>query len=303
MITTNILNCVTSAITTFFDGCAVKVEDLRKVILFHPSVKIDLTTDTLDNATLGLLIKKKLIYVFDECEEITQNDIKSNIKTYKNKMKAKISDGLYEFMLQFLGNDCLEKSMRKLEGRNWKICFVDAEGKFWFDNKGGKIQGFDLKLWDVSNTKIGDGASDNTNFSVDTQLSIEGSLGFNTRRAFVTAETFDFMELNGVQDCKLDFVTKVATNFVVSVVAGCDGSTPIEGLTATNFKLVKASDSSVVTPTVVSQGNGRYKISSATPLTAVAYTLQLFDVTNSLPVTDILNTQFFQSNLLAVVLT
>lgn len=301
MIPINIINCKSGSVTTFFDGCPVRVEEFKKALIFHPSVKLDLVTSTLDNVTIGLLIKKKLLYVLETCQEISQADIKSNVKTYKNKTKSKISDGLYEFMLNFIGNDCLEKNLRLLEFRKWKIAFVDAEGKLYFDSKNDKIQGFDMPFLDVNNVKIGDGGSEETHFIVDIQLSVDGTLGFNTRKKFITADTYDFMELNGVQDCKITSNT-LASNLIVQVLAGCDGSSPIDGLTVSNFKMVLASTGATIIPNITPQGNGYYKFSGAA-VVAGAFTIQLYDVTNNLPVTDILNTQFFQSNTLAVVLT
>ena len=302
MIATNVVNCNNGNITTFTDGCAVKPEEFVKAIIFHPSVKLDLTTTTLDDATIGLLTKKKLIYPFEVCLNIEPLDAKSNIEVQKNKNETKINDGLVKFNLKFKGNDCLEKAIRKMEGRNWGIGFVDALGRFWMDYSDNKLKGFEVQMLDVDGVKISDSSSATTSFMVGLQFSRIGTEGWNKRRVLIAPDVYDFYPRNGVEAVKLTNVTTTAANFTVKVVSGCDNSTPKEGLATANFRLVDTVTSLPVTATVSDLGGGLYKLSGAA-VVAGTYTFQLYDSLNNLPVADILNTQFFQSNVQTVVLT
>lgn len=297
----NVVNCNTGSLTVFTDGCAVRPEEFVKSHFVHPSLKLDLTTTTLDNASVSLLIKKGLLIPLEVALQIDQVDSKANIETQKNKIKTKISDGLLEFTMKFKGNDCLEKALRNLQSRNFGIAFTDAEGKTYFDSKNNLLQGFELSMIDVDTVKISDSSSNTTTFMVTVQFTRQGTAGFNERRVFIAEETFDFYKLNGVEAVKLSNVTTTAANYTVKVVAGCDGSTPKLGLATANFRLQDASGLTVVA-TVSEIGGGVYKLTGA-GVVAGAKTLQLYDTVNNVPVADILNTQFMQSNVATVVLT
>ena len=107
----NVVNCNTGSVAVFTDGCAVRPEEFVKAHFTHPSLKLDLTTTTLDDDSVSLLVKKGLLIPLEVALQIDQVDSKSNIETQKNKIKTKISDGLLEFTMKFKGNDCLEKSL------------------------------------------------------------------------------------------------------------------------------------------------------------------------------------------------
>jgi len=85
----------------------------------------------------------------------------------------------------------------------------------------------------------------------------------------------------------------------VSVLSGCDNSTPVLGLTTPNFRMLNAATGAPIAITVAELGDGQYSITGAT---TGARTIQLFDSVNNVKVADILTTQFYQSNVLAAVL-
>ena len=296
----DVVNCGSGSVGTYFDGCDVGLKELRKPILLHPSVKIDIVSGTVDNTVVAGLIKKGKLVPLNRPNSIVEAGAKNNVQTYANKSKRTISQGLYEFNMDFEANDCFVRALHKLKLKDWRLCFVDAEGKFHFDNKNKKIQGVEVNYFIVENITLNDGGSKTSNVMASMQLTADGTLGFNTRRSFITADVFDFNEVNGIQDVILKTKSLSIANLIVSVVSGCDKSTPVQGLSTPNFRVLNAVTKTPETIAVIEQGGGDYLITGST---VGPKTIQLYDTTGNSDVADILLTEFFKSNVDAVVLT
>lgn len=295
MIKYDTLLCGTGTAGTYFDGCKVTPKDFTKLFLLAPLVSIDLTAGLFDQEARALLIKKGQLVPIEDILQITEAGAKNNFQTMPNKKKLFISGGLYEFMAELEANVCLVKALHKLKKKNWTLLLLDSEGKLFFDNVAGKMRGFETQYLDVDNESINDGGSKLSMVTLSVQLTQDGTAGYNERRSYLVSE--EFYGVNGIQDVKLTAKTLTAANVTISVVAGCDGSTPILGLSTANFKVTKASDGTDVASVVTDNGDGTYGFSA---LVAGDYTIQIFDKVLNLPVADILLTQFFQSNTLAV---
>ena len=302
MIQTDVLNCGSGSVGTWYDGCKVVPKDFTKAFLMAPSASIDLTSGTLDETVIAGLIKKGLLVPLNDTLQIAEAGAKSNIQTLPNKREIYISSGLYKFTIDFEANVCLVKSMHRLAKKKWQLLLLDSEGKLFFDNKAGQLNGFEIQSLIVDNEAVNDGGSKFAMFTVSIQLTPDGTKGYNERRSFILSDDFDFSIVNGIQDVKLASLTLTAANFTLSVLAGCDGSTPILGLATANFKVIKATDGSTVAATVTDQGNGVYKLANVA-LIAGSYVVQLYDSVLGYPVADILEEAFYQSNALPVVLT
>lgn len=298
MIVSDTLLCGTGTAGTYFDGCKVTPKEFTKLFLLSPLASIDLTSGLFDQAARALLIKKGQLVPIEDILQVTEAGAKNNFQTMPNKRKIFISTGLYEFMAELEANVCLVKSLHKLIKKNWTLLLLDSEGKLFFDNSSGKMKGFELQYVDVDNETTNDGGSKLSMVTLSAQFTQEGTAGYNKRRSYLVSD--EYYGVNGVQDVVLSSKTLAVANVVISVVAGCDHSTPILGLTAANFKVTKASDGTDVTATVVDNNDGSYKFST---LTATDYTIQIFDKVLNLPVADILMTQFFQSNVLPITVT
>lgn len=295
MITIDTVLCGSGTAGTYFDGCKVTPKDFTKLFLLSPLVSIDLEAGNFDQETRAELIKKGQLVPIDDIMQITDVAAKNNFQTFANKKKIKVSEGLYEWMAELEANVCLVKSLRKLIKKNWSLLLLDSEGKLFFDNVAGKLRGFETQYLDVDNESTNDGGAKLSMITLSVQLTPNGTQGFNERRSFMVSD--EFYGVNGIQDVKLSAKTLTTTNLVISVLAGCDGSTPITGLATANFKVVKANDGTTVTATVVDNGDGTYKFST---LTAGDYVVQIYDSVSNTPVADILATQFFQSNTLVL---
>jgi hypothetical protein len=300
MIQTDVLNCGTGSVGTWFDGCKKTPKDFTKAFLLAPSANIDLADDDFDEAARALLIKKGQLIALNDALQITEGGAKNNKQTLPNKRELFVSQGLLKFMIEFEANDCLVKALHKLTLKKWQLLLLDSEGQLMFDNKNGKLNGFEIGLMDVDNETVNDGGSKIAMVNLNIQLTQNGTKGYNLRRSFIVSE--EFYEINGVQDVLIAGITLAHATLKVSVVGGCDGSTPILGLAAANFRILNATTGDDITFTDVTDNNdGTYSFTGVAA--AGDRTIQLYDDVNNSVVADIESTQFFQSNVLAVTLT
>ena len=301
-ITTNKVDCLQGVSGTWYDGCNVILKEITKIFLIHPSVKLDLLLDTFDNAKTLSLQKQGLLIPLNNVKEVKSTDSKNNFQVFANKSKVLASRGLIEMMGEFEATECFVKSMFNLTKRKWNVAFLDSEGKLFMDYKNGKLQGFDTSSVEVDTQSIPDGGSKTSMITLEMQLSVDGTAGFNERKRFVNStDDFDIYSLKGVQDVKIETLTKTVANFTVKVVSGCDQTTPVTALSTANFRLVDATTGLAVVVVAAHQGLGVYKLTGA-GVTAGAKTLQLYDSVLNLPVADVLATDLFASNIEAVVL-
>lgn len=297
----DILNCGSGQAGTWFDGCKITPKDFTKAFLLSPSASIDLVAGTFDSAAIALLIKKGQLVPLNDALQISDSAAKSNFQTLPNKKKLFISQGLYDFSIEFEANTCLVKSFHKLAKKKWGLILLDSEGKLFFDNKGGKLKGFEIQDFSVGNETVNDGGSKLAMVSVDIQLTQDGTQGYNVRKSFMlSTDVLDFYSINGAQDVVINTNSLSAATLKVTVTSGCDNSSTILGLTTPNFRVLNASTGAVIAVTVAEIGDGQYTITGAT---AGPRTIQLFDIPNNSKVADILAAQFYQSNILAAVIT
>jgi len=299
MIQTDVLNCGTGSVGTWFDGCKVTPKDFTKLFLLSPRANIDLADDDFDEAARALLIKKGMLVPLNDTLGVTEAGAKSNIQTLANKLEIFISGGLYKFMTEFEANVCLVKALHKLSKKKWQLLLLDSEGKLFFDNKGGKLKGFEVNSFVVDNETTNDGGSKTAMVPISLQLTKDGTVGYNERRSFIVSD--EFIDIFGVQDVKIAGVVLAHATLKVSVVSGCDGTNPVSGLETANFKVTKASDGTTVSVTAAEVSDGVYTLTGVA--SAMDVVIQLYDETNGSDVTDIELTQFYRSNLLAVTLT
>ena len=296
MIQTDVLNCGTGSVGTWFDGCKTTPKDYTKAFLLAPSATIDLVTGSFNEAARAVLIKAGKLIALNDILQVTEAGAKNNFQTLPNKKKLYISQGLLEFMMEFEASPCVVKALHKLTRKKWQLLLLDSEGKLMFDNKVGQLNGFEINLLDLDNESVNDGGSKIAMVTLTAQLTQNGTKGYNERRSFVQDEAF--YDINGVQNVTLSKVAGTTFDigsFKLNIVAGCDGSSPIVGL---------ASQIQVYNTLGVNQeinwtdnGDGTY---TPTGLTAISALIKLYDPTNLTPVVDIDNVQFYQSNVMAV---
>ncbi|MEC4050596.1 hypothetical protein OX284_014245 [Flavobacterium sp. SUN046] len=298
MIQYSVLSCGSGKQGTYFPGCKVSPTDFVKFFLLSPLADINLATDTFDESDRSLLIKRGLLVPVNDILQVTPEDAKANIQTLANKRKLLVSKALYQWTAEFEATPCYQEALDNLSYQKWGLLMLDSQGKLWFDNKNGKLKGFDVNAFVVENESTNDGGSKRALFSAWWQLSQDGTAGYNKRREFLVSD--EYIDVNGIQDVVIKDITLAHSSFKVSVLSGCDKSTPIVGLDDANFKVVKASDGTTVSTTVTDNGDGTYNIAGAA---AGDVTVRLYDSVLNSNIADILETQFFESNILAITLT
>jgi hypothetical protein len=299
MIQTDVLNCGQGSVGTWFDGCKTTPKDYTKAFLLAPSAVIDLATDTFTEADRADLIKAGKLVPLNDVLQITEGGAKNNKQTLPNKRELFISQGLLKFMLEFEATPCLVKALHKLTRKNWQLLLLDSDGKLSFDNKNGQLNGFEIALMDVDNESVNDGGSKIAMVALNVQLTQNGTKGYNERRSFIQDDAF--YDINGVQDvviAKTANSTLDIASFKVSIVGGCDGSSPVVGLASQIQVYNTAGVNQEVTWT--DNGDGTY---TPVSITLGDRIIKLYDTSNNTPVVDIANAQFYQSNVLSVTLT
>ncbi len=300
---TDLENCDSNPRGTWFDGCKVAMRDIVKMFLLSPRANLD-ATDVLSKTTIAGLIKRGLLIPINDILSVSEAGAKTNYQTLPNKRKLFVSNGLYEFNPDVEANICYVKALHSLSKKNWELLVVDSEGRLFFDNKAGKLRGYDLNVFIPGNETVNDGGSKIAMVTIDIQLSQDGTKGYNTRRSFKVDSADDtyFTEIKGKQDVVISNsgTSLDITQFRLNVLAGCDGTSPIEGLTTENILVKDAATGAPIAVTWVDNNDGTY---TPTGLTAGDRVIQLFDSVLNLPVADIENSQFYQSNALAVSLT
>jgi len=293
------LNCGSGATGTWFDGCKIVMKEISKAFLLSPLADIDLAAGDFDEAARALLIKDRKLVSLNDILQVTEAGAKNNYQTLPNKKKIYVSQGLYEFMMQFEANVCLVEALHSLIKKKWKLLLLDTEGKLFFDNKNGKLNGFDLAMLSVDNETVNDGGGAIAMVTLNAQFTQDGTAGYNTRRSFMISD--EFFDINGVQDVVIEPATGYPgalafATAAVRVFAGCDGTTPVSGLDSANFRVRVASTGVVDPATVTEVEDGLYVF---TGIAAAGDTLfDLWDAVNGSPVTDLDSVQFFKSNVL-----
>lgn len=294
----DIINCGSGNIGTWFDGCKVVPKDLTKLFLLSPAAKIDLASGTFDEEDRALLIKKGQLVALNDALQIMDTPAKNNVQTFPNKNEIFISQGLYKFQIQQEANTCLVKALHKLAKKKWGLLILDSEGKLFFDNNSGFMQGFEVQMMMTDNETVNDGGSKVSTVETTLLLSKNGTVGYNERKSFLISD--EYYGINGIQDVKISAPILAHATLKVKVVSGCDGSSPVLGLETANFQVVNAGTGVAEAITVAELSDGEYNITGAT---AGARVIELYDTVNHSRVADIVNQQFYQSNILAVTLT
>ncbi|WP_027381870.1 hypothetical protein [Epilithonimonas caeni] len=287
------LNCGEGTIGTYFNGCNISLKDVVKVFLKKKSLKISLADGNFDLEARAEYIKSGELIPLNDLLNFTDNPQKNNVQTFTNKIKKTVSQGLYDFSLDFEESTCLSNAFHKIAKQNgWELLILDSEDKLFFDNKGGFLNGFSISDISVNNTTFNDGAAKISMLTLDIQLDQNGTAGFNKRRSFIVDDTL--VDVNGIQDVTILKLSQASAAIKVQLVSGCDNSSTVSGL-ASKFRVRKASDNSVVA-SVATEVNGEYNI----PIASANgdYLIDLYDSADSSTVVDILDEAFYKSNVL-----
>lgn len=296
-----VLNCTTSRRGTGIAGCLAMLNNIKNFILVEKGWKVDIATTELDQATIDGFIQSGAWIILPEHQALEDASEETVYETTDSGYMIYVRDGLKQFLGQYAKGVCFHKALHSISLGNYDLLMVDldneGEGRLWGEETpDGFFKGFDLNLANAESFSFPTGTtSSKTPFRL--QLSAKGTRSMNTRINFVKSEDMDLASLDGVRDVSIIPVS-MAGDLVVRIVGACDKTTPITGLSATDFRVVDATTGAVVSPAPVTEAGNEYTLT----LPPGTYDVQLYDsVTNSHIIAD--GGVFYSSNVLNVLVT
>lgn len=167
----------------------------------------------------------------------------------------KVRDGRYQFEADIKQDLCYHRAMYSHRANNGRLVFIDLENNILATKLDAtNYAGMNILQLDTHKLKISDG-------QVSTKSPIRIVLADN-REIDKSGELFDGSSwVNSVlplSDVTITQITGTTTKIVVSVTVTCDG-TPVNGLVAADFVVLKA-DGTSQTVSTVTEVNGVYTI-------------------------------------------
>lgn len=200
------------------------------------------------------------IYLYPEADNFED---KSEAAVYQTTPLSVIAvrPGRYQFMLAFSKSLCYHKAMFSHSGKGNRVFILDiANQLFGKLNSDGNFQGFLLSLFNPEKLILSNG-------TVATSSPIYLVLADNTEvdQSGCLIDGAFLQDLYPLTDVDIVVITPSATDTIISVKTSCD-NTPVIGLVAGDFVVLKASDGTAQAHTAVDHGDGTYTIHSASAL-------------------------------------
>lgn len=284
-------NCGQSVLGTGTSGCRTIKAYIEKELLLQKGYKFDKANDTLDLTEVKKLIKKEILVVLPKSIGFTANNKEATYEEIQ-KMDLPISGIAYGWKKNYKADKCLAAGLKSLSKKEWDLLQVDDNGELNVaETSDGFIKGFDLNLVNFEGMTDNDGAV-SAKLTLYFQLSKEGSEEYSSSWNTIGKESVNWKSLNGVDQVS---ILKTADN-KIQVNFACDQSTPVEGLTAANFRVLDSDGVVVPGATFTDNGEGKYTPTGLTP--GEDYVIYLFDSVDATYVISAGN-YFYKSNRLA----
>jgi len=218
--------CLVGGANTGFGDCTLDIKNVVGIILTPPSAQIA----EADLADLGAFLSDKVNaddpsarwYPVHGFEEVADNSEEVQIQTLGYGGKAVTREGDYDWTFRFLaGGLCLSNSLRKFNGSQKEVFFIDANGVLFGSLVDGKLTSVPLTLFYAPPFGLNDG-SNTANYGVRVSFKpkyINENLGFvDTSALNIILSTF-----KGLQNLVLVVVDpENAPVTKVKALAGCD---------------------------------------------------------------------------------
>lgn len=172
-----------------------------------------------------------------------------------------ILDGNYRFRFFFREGWCTHKKMVSHRNTECRVFIIDVKGQIWGTiDADGRFVGYLVQLLHTEKFVISDGSSTSSKSPV--LLALSDNLEIDERGEMFKASFIE--QIYRIVDVELAIVSAADDEIVVDVVASCD-STPLLGLLAADFSLLKADGTaqSALTSVASTTVKGRYTLSGA----------------------------------------
>lgn len=297
-----VLNCASTRRGTGVAGCLAMLNNIKNFILTEKGWKTDVALTDLDQEAIDGFIQSGAWIILPEHQSIESASEETVYETTDSGYMIYVRDGLAQFLAQYAKGICFHKALHSNSLGNYDLLMIDmdneGEGRLWGEETpDGFFKGFDLNLANAETFSLPTGTtSSKTPFRV--QLSAKGTKALNTRINFAKGEDVDLASLDGVREVSLLPVSVTGGDVVFNVVGACDRTTPINGLTAADFRITNGAGVVQTGFTVSAVGN-TYTIED---LGAGTYNIQLFDSVAVSPII-VQSMTFYLSNVLNVLVT
>lgn len=281
------IDCASSVTGTGQNGCRKVKGYVARRFLIEKGIKFDKLTDTFDDATINALIQQfKLMPLPTDLGAEAQNQE----PTYETIQKQDIfvSGMVYGWNVQYAADACLGKALKTLSNKKWDLLEVDEDGNLIaVETSDGFIKGFDANIVRYAGMVNNDG-SVGSKMTLRIQLSKIGSIEYDSSWQLIPSGEVDWLNLQGVDEI---LFTKTGDGKLQATFA-CDETTPIDGLTTSNIRVVDATGATVAA-TIAADSEGKYTVTGLTPGSDyVIYTYHTASSSN----TVIVGNYFYKSN-------
>ena len=226
--------------------------DLKGIGLLKKGSKLNLATDTLNDATFRSLITDGKLHQLVNSYAFEDTTPENERSTSSDGLMQTIREGKPMYSFTFKKGMYNAKAMQSLKGNNrWDAFFYFTEGLLVaLDTAGANLKGFNGSMFDVDSYKFKQGAE--TEFS-KVSLQLSDAKEFNQRFVFFTWEELGFnaLEIEGVIETVVSFnASPVAgTSITVKVADANNRSISYASLfdTDSNWKVLKSGVDNAVT--------------------------------------------------------
>jgi len=292
-----LLNCEADAPRTGTKGCKINMKDIVKVFFAKKGLKLDATSDTLDQATIeGLIRAGSLIPM--PAHTFTPQPEATVYETEANGLKTKIRDGIFEFLLKYSNQGvCFGNKLNKFSLSSWDLWLVDSSGTLYLTKDNNDFVGFSTNLVDRDSIAINDASSVGTAYNMIVQLDSVGSTNFYNNAQPITPAA-SMLNIDGINEETLAVSGTPGATIDLTAVNSCDNTTPVLGL-ETFIRAVDPTGAAIAG--TATYANGIYTWTPNTALTTgTNYVLEVYDI--SVPSSVIIDGEgcFYSSNMVTI---
>lgn len=208
-----------------------------------------------------LLSTGSRIYLWPEFDKV--EDVSTEAAYDESVLSDLVADqGKYKWRAMISQNLCLHKAMFTHSGKGDRVFIWDRKNfLIGTEMTSGNIRGFKMSLLNTEKLKIGDGSVASY---TPVYLVLKDHLELDKHGIMIDGDLVN--ELNAIVDVTLTLVGSVSSStIVVDVALSCDDS-PLSGLIAADFLLLKDSDGTAQTKTAAESTTvpGRYTLTAGT---------------------------------------
>lgn len=221
--------CTAAGGNTGIADCSLTLQNILAGFLVPSS--FELTNANLASASTALAALQAAasndnpllrIYPLPEVVGMTDNTEDVVLQTLGYGAPVPVRDGKYNLQFQYTrGGNCVSNQLRKFNGLNYKVIFIDAAGVLFGTKVGTSLKGIPLDYFYASPFRFNDG-SNITNLGY--RMTFNPTY-INENLGFISLNLADVLAINGLQNAVVTLGAARATNVIkVKVLTGCSGT-------------------------------------------------------------------------------